>query len=99
MSLICSVSGGGPSGTSTVGLVEVSTSLLEDESSPPVASEDHDRDDRADRQDAEEDQLVAFQSGMFPCFRFGCSTRLVCSVRRARISFGRVWRGSITSSM
>ncbi len=37
--------------------------------------------------------------GMLPCFRFGCSTRLVCSVRRARISFGRVSWGTITSSM
>ena len=38
-------------------------------------------------------------SGMLPCFRFGRSTRLVCSVRRARISFGRVSCGTITSSM
>ena len=30
---------------------------------------------------------------MLPCLRLGCSTRLVCSVRRARISFGRVLTG------
>ena len=39
------------------------------------------------------------QRGMLPCLRCGWGTRLVCSVRSARISFGRVWRGSITSSM
>ena len=99
MSSICSVVGGGPSGTSTVGLVEVSTSPLEDDVVAAGGEDDHDRDDRADAEDAEEDQLVALHSGMFPCLRFGCSTRLVCSVRRARISFGRVWCGSITSSM
>jgi hypothetical protein len=38
-------------------------------------------------------------SGMLPCLRFGCSMRLVCSVRSARISFGRVSWGTITSSM
>src|SRR3954454_22631281 len=38
-------------------------------------------------------------SGMLPCLRFGWSTRLDCSMRRARISFGRVWRGSMPSSM
>ena len=38
-------------------------------------------------------------SGMLPCLRFGWSTRLLCSMRSALISFGRVWRGSITSSM
>jgi len=37
--------------------------------------------------------------GIFPCLRFGCGTRLDCSIRSALISFGRVWRGSITSSM
>jgi hypothetical protein len=36
---------------------------------------------------------------MFPCFRFGCSTRLVWRVRSARISFGRVSCGTMTSSM
>ena len=45
------------------------------------------------------DEPSATYSGMLPCLRFGWSTRLVCSMRRARISFGRVWRGSITSSM
>jgi len=34
-----------------------------------------------------------------PCLRFGPSTRLVWRVRSARISFGRVWCGSITSSI
>ena len=38
-------------------------------------------------------------SGMLPCLRFGCATRLDCSIRSALISFGRVWRGSMTSSM
>ncbi len=38
-------------------------------------------------------------SGMLPCLRFGCGTRLLCSIRSALISFGRVSRGSITSSM
>ena len=38
-------------------------------------------------------------SGMFPCLRFGVSTRLVWSVSSARISFGRVSCGTITSSM
>ena len=37
--------------------------------------------------------------GMFPCLRFGRSTRLVWSVSSARISFGRVSCGTITSSM
>ncbi len=36
---------------------------------------------------------------MLPCLRLGCSTRFVCRVRSARISFGRVWCGSMTSSM
>jgi hypothetical protein len=36
---------------------------------------------------------------MLPCLRFGWATRLVCNVRRARISFGRVSAGSMTSSM
>jgi hypothetical protein len=39
------------------------------------------------------------QSGMLPCFRFGVSTRFVFSVSNARISFGRVSCGMITSSM
>ena len=38
-------------------------------------------------------------SGMFPCLRFGISTRLVCSLSSARISLGRVSWGTITSSM
>jgi hypothetical protein len=37
-------------------------------------------------------------SGMFPCLRFGVSTRFVCSVSSARISFGRVSCGTTTSS-
>jgi hypothetical protein len=45
-----------------------------------------------------EDYVRAY-SGMFPCLRFGVSTRLVFSVSRARISFGRVSWGMITSSM
>jgi hypothetical protein len=39
------------------------------------------------------------QSGMLPCFRFGVSTRFVFRVSSARISFGRVSCGMITSSM
>ncbi len=38
-------------------------------------------------------------SGMFPCFRFGVSTRFVWSRSSARISLGRVSCGMITSSM
>ena len=38
-------------------------------------------------------------SGMFPCLRFGPASRLLCSVRSAMISFGRVSCGTITSSM
>jgi hypothetical protein len=38
-------------------------------------------------------------SGILPCLRFGCGTRLLCSIRSALISFGLVSRGSITSSM
>ena len=38
-------------------------------------------------------------SGMLPCLRFGWATRLDCSMRSALTSFGRVSRGSITSSM
>ena len=38
-------------------------------------------------------------SGMLPCLRLGCATRLVLSVSSAAISFGRVSRGKITSSM
>ena len=38
-------------------------------------------------------------SGMLPCLRLGVSTRLVWSVSSARISFGRVSCGTITSSM
>ena len=54
--------------------------------------------DRGDRGALSPSRRAAY-SGMLPCLRFGWSTRLVCSMRRARISFGRVWRGSITSSM
>jgi hypothetical protein len=43
--------------------------------------------------------LARGYSGMFPCLRFGCSTRLVWSIRRARIRRGRVSGGSMTSSM
>jgi hypothetical protein len=43
--------------------------------------------------------LRATYSGMFPCLRFGMSTRFVCSVSSARISLGRVSCGMITSSM
>ena len=38
-------------------------------------------------------------SGMFPCFFRGIVSTLVSSMRRARITRGRVSRGSITSSM
>jgi hypothetical protein len=44
-------------------------------------------------------RITVAYSGMFPCFRLGVSTRLVCSVSSARISFGRVSWGMITSSM
>lgn len=39
------------------------------------------------------------QSGMLPCFLRGMVSTLVSSIRRARITRGRVSRGSITSSM
>lgn len=39
------------------------------------------------------------QSGMLPCFRGGFVSRLFFSSERARISFGRVNFGSMTSSM
>ena len=38
-------------------------------------------------------------SGMLPCLRLGCATRLVSSVSSAVITFGRVSCGTITSSM
>jgi hypothetical protein len=38
------------------------------------------------------------QSGMFPCFRFGFSSRFVSAVSSAEHSTGRVRRGAITSS-
>ena len=38
-------------------------------------------------------------SGMFPCFLGGLRSTLVDSIDSAAISFARVWRGSITSSM
>ena len=99
MSSVCRVVGGGPSGTSTVGLVDVSTLALLS-SPPPLATRTTTTAMIAPTaEDAEEDQLVALHSGMLPCLRFGCSTRLVCRVRSARISFGRVSCGSITSSM
>jgi hypothetical protein len=42
---------------------------------------------------------VPTYSGMLPCLRFGWATRFDCSIRSALISLGRVWRGSMTSSM
>jgi len=42
---------------------------------------------------------VETYNGIFPCLRFGCSTRLVWRVRSARIRRGRVSGGSMTSSM
>ena len=54
---------------------------------------------RRDRGDRGAVRLGRPYSGMLPCLRFGWATRLDCSIRSALISFGRVWRGSITSSM
>ena len=36
--------------------------------------------------------------GIFPCFFLGNFTALVSSIRKALISFERVWSGRITSS-
>ncbi len=41
---------------------------------------------------------AASHNGMFPCRRFGRSTRLVSAVSSASISTGRVRDGRITSS-
>jgi len=49
--------------------------------------------------DARLPHVLGIYSGMLPCLRCGWATRLVCRVRSARISFGRVSCGSITSSM
>jgi hypothetical protein len=38
-------------------------------------------------------------SGMFPCFLRGIVSPLFASIRKARITFGRVSCGSITSSI
>lgn len=38
-------------------------------------------------------------SGMFPCFLRGMVSTLFANIRSARITFGRVSRGSITSSI
>ncbi len=69
----------------------------------PAATSDGHKQFRRKRQQAggapDSSPHVPSYRGMFPCFLFGCGTRLDCSMRRALISFGLVSRGSITSSM
>jgi len=42
--------------------------------------------------------LTIDYKGMFPCFRFGLCATLFSNMAKARISFWRVWLGSMTSS-